>query len=106
MSDEIDRSRRKQPRKESSIFCSWINDLFILLATQTAPFSLSDGRTAFERYIADEDTVLDQAHLLYVLAEQGLANLGKALIDDKVDVNACAEGYATALQGASLWSHE
>jgi hypothetical protein len=47
-----------------------------------------------------------EVHLLYILAEQYLANLGKVLIDDSVDVNARGQRYGNALQVASVGGHE
>jgi ankyrin repeat protein len=61
-------------------------------------------RNTFQRHKIRKYTT--KAHLLYILAEQNLANLGKSLIDDKVDVNARGQRYGNALQAACVGGHE
>jgi ankyrin repeat protein len=61
-------------------------------------------RNTFQRYRVRKYTM--EVHLLYILAEQNLANLGKVLIDDKVDVDARGERYGNALQAACVGGHE
>jgi hypothetical protein len=52
-------------------------------------------RNTFQRHKVRKYTM--EVHLLYILAEQNLANLGKVLIDDNVDVNARGQRYGNAL---------
>ena len=62
------------------------------------------SRNTFQRHRVRKYTM--EVHLLYILAEQNLANLGKVLIDDKVDVDARGERYGNALQAACVGGHE
>ncbi|KIW71217.1 hypothetical protein, variant [Phialophora macrospora] len=61
-------------------------------------------RNTFQLYRVRQYTT--KVHLLYILAEQNLASLGKVLIDDKVDVNARGQRYGNALQAACVGGHE
>jgi ankyrin repeat protein len=62
------------------------------------------SRNTFQRHRVRKYTM--EVHLLYILAEQNLTNLGKVLIDDKVDVDARGERYGNALQAACVGGHE
>ncbi|OAP58336.1 hypothetical protein AYL99_07426 [Fonsecaea erecta] len=61
-------------------------------------------RNSFQRYQVRNYT--PTANLIYILAEQGFANLAKVLIDDKVNVNARGERYGNALQAACAGGHK
>jgi hypothetical protein len=55
-------------------------------------------RNTFQRHKVRKYTM--EVHLLYILAEQNLANLGKVLINDNVDVNARGQWYGKCITGS------
>ncbi|KIX08700.1 uncharacterized protein Z518_03357 [Rhinocladiella mackenziei CBS 650.93] len=60
-------------------------------------------RNTFQRHRARKYTV--EVNLLYILAEQNLANLARVLIDDKANVNAHGQRYGNALQTTCAGGH-